>query len=42
MRVIFIAFLVFGGGSAVAYLLLWWLLDPAPEGYWDDDTDDLQ
>ena len=42
MRVIFVAMLVFGGGSAVAYILLWWLLDPAPAGYWDDDADDLQ
>jgi phage shock protein C len=40
MRVIFVAMLVFGGGSALAYILLWWLLDPAPEGYWDDDADD--
>ena len=40
MRVIFVAFLVLGGGSALAYILLWWLLDPAPQGYWDDETDD--
>jgi phage shock protein PspC (stress-responsive transcriptional regulator) len=35
VRVVFVALLVFGGGSLVAYLLLWWLLDPAPVGYWD-------
>ncbi len=40
MRVIFVALLVFGGGSALAYILLWWLLDPAPSGYWDDEADD--
>jgi phage shock protein C len=40
MRVIFVAFLVFGGTSILVYILLWWLLDPAPVGYWDDDTDE--
>lgn len=40
VRVAFVAALVFGGGSLVAYLLLWWLVDPAPEGYWADTTAD--
>ena len=35
VRVVFIALLVFGGGSLLAYLLLWLLLDDAPPGYWD-------
>ena len=33
VRVAFVALLVFGFGSLVAYLLLWWLLDEAPAGY---------
>ncbi len=37
VRVAFVAALVFGGGSLVAYVLLWWLVDPAPEGYWADE-----
>ena len=37
VRVAFVAALVFGGGSLVAYILLWWLVDPAPEGYWADE-----
>jgi phage shock protein PspC (stress-responsive transcriptional regulator) len=28
VRVVFVALLVFGGWSLVAYLLLWWLVDP--------------
>lgn len=36
VRVLFVSLLVFGGGSLLAYLLLWWLLDPAPAGYWDE------
>jgi phage shock protein C len=39
VRVAFVAALVFGGGSLVAYILLWWLVDPAPEGYWTDRSD---
>jgi phage shock protein C len=41
VRVVFVAFLVFGGWSLVAYLLLWWLVDPAPAGTWTaaDTTD---
>ena len=34
VRVVFVALLVFGGWSLVAYLLLWWLIDPAPAGTW--------
>ncbi|MDJ0767169.1 MAG: PspC domain-containing protein [Ilumatobacter sp.] len=37
VRVAFVAALVFGGGSLVAYLLLWWLVDPAPAGAWEDE-----
>ena len=40
VRVVFVASLVFGGWSLVVYLLLWWLVDPAPAGTWDDDTTD--
>lgn len=35
VRVVFIAALFVSFGVAiVAYLLLWWLIDPAPAGYW--------
>ena len=30
VRVVFVALLVVGGWSLVAYLLLWWLVDPKP------------
>ncbi len=40
VRVAFVAALVFGGGSLIAYVLLWWLVDPAPAGYWDDTAAD--
>ena len=36
VRVAFVAALVFGGGSLIAYILLWWLVDEAPAGHWDD------
>lgn len=39
MRVGFVAALVFGGGSLVAYALLWWLVDPAPIGSWADEDE---
>lgn len=44
VRVAFVATLMFGGGSLIAYALLWWLVEPAPAGTWDDvatntDTD---
>lgn len=38
VRVAFVAALVFGGGSLVAYVLLWWLVDPAPDGYWTETS----
>ena len=38
VRVAFVASLVFGGWSLVAYVLLWWLVDPAPAGTWDDES----
>jgi phage shock protein C len=34
VRVAFVAALTLGGGSLIAYVLLWWLLDPAPAGSW--------
>lgn len=37
MRVIFVALAVVGGGSAIAYLILWVVLEPAPAGYWNDE-----
>lgn len=40
VRVAFVATLVFGGGSLLAYILLWWLVDPAPEGYWAEASAD--
>ena len=36
VRVAVVAALAFGGASLIAYLLLWWLVDPAPVGYFDD------
>ena len=41
VRVVFVAALVFGGGSLIAYLLLWLLVDDAPAGYWDRSETDL-
>ena len=38
VRVAFVAGLVFSGATLIAYLLLWWLVDPAPAGTWDDET----
>ncbi len=35
VRVLFAALLVFGGGSLLAYLLLWLVVDPAPAGFYD-------
>ncbi len=37
IRIGFVATLLFGGAPIVAYLLMWWLVDPAPTGYWDDE-----
>jgi phage shock protein C len=40
VRVAFVAALLLSGVSLVAYLLLWWLVDPAPQGYWAKTTDE--
>ncbi len=40
VRVAFVAALVFGGGSLVAYVLLWWLVDEAPAGHFDEAAAD--
>lgn len=40
VRVAFVAALVFSGVSLIVYVLLWWLVDPAPDGYWVDTADD--
>ncbi len=40
VRIAFVAALFVGGGSLLAYLLLWWLVDPAPEGYWIEPSAD--
>lgn len=39
VRVAFVAALLFNGVSLIAYLLLWWLVDPAPVGHWSEETD---
>jgi len=36
VRVAFVAALLVSGASALAYVLLWWLVDPAPPGTWDE------
>ena len=36
VRVGFVVAILFSGVSILAYLLLWWLVDPAPSGYWTD------
>lgn len=36
VRVAFVAALLAGGWSLIVYVLLWWLVDPAPAGYWAD------
>lgn len=38
VRIAFVALTLMAGGAIVAYLLLWWLADPAPAGYWDTAT----
>src|SRR5690606_19187732 len=41
VRVAFVAGLFMSFGvSLVAYLLLWWLVDPAPTGYWAEQGDE--
>mgnify|MGYP001821175214 FL=1 len=39
VRVAFVVSIVFSGVSILAYILLWWLVDPAPHGHWADTTD---
>jgi phage shock protein C len=36
VRVAFVVAILLSGASILAYLLLWWLVDPAPCGYWTD------
>ena len=36
VRVAFVVAILLSGASILAYLLLWWLVDPAPSGYWTD------
>ena len=36
VRVGFVVAILLSGASILAYLLLWWLVDPAPSGYWAD------
>lgn len=38
VRIGFVAGLLIGGAPIVAYLLMWWLVDPAPAGHWDAAT----
>ena len=40
VRVAFVVGVVFNGVSLIAYLLLWWLVDPAPAGHWAERTDE--
>lgn len=40
VRVAFVAGIFFNGVSLIAYPLLWWLVDPAPEGHWADAADE--
>ncbi|MDH3708153.1 MAG: PspC domain-containing protein [Acidimicrobiia bacterium] len=39
MRVGFVVFSIFGGVTLLAYPILWWVMEPAPAHYWDDDTE---
>lgn len=34
VRIGFVAALLIGGAPILAYLLMWWLVDPAPAGHW--------
>lgn len=40
VRVAFVAGIFFNGVTLVVYPLLWWLVDPAPQGYWDERLDE--
>lgn len=37
VRIGFVAALFLGGAPIIAYLLMWWLVDPAPAGHWADE-----
>ena len=39
VRVGFVVATVFYGVSILAYAALWFVMEPAPEGYFDDDTE---
>jgi phage shock protein PspC (stress-responsive transcriptional regulator) len=38
VRIGFVAALLIGGAPIVAYVLMWWLVDPAPAGEWEAAT----
>jgi len=38
VRVAFVVGIFFNGVALIAYPLLWWLVDPAPDGYWADSA----
>ena len=40
VRVAFVAGIIVSGVSLIVYPLLWWLVEPAPEGYWTDAAAD--
>ncbi len=40
VRIGFVAALLIGGAPIVAYLLMWWLVDPAPAGHWQGVSGD--
>lgn len=40
VRVAFVVGIFFNGVALIAYPLLWWLVDPAPEGHWAARADD--
>ncbi len=40
VRVAFVAGIIVSGVSLIVYPILWWLVDPAPEGVWADTATD--
>jgi phage shock protein PspC (stress-responsive transcriptional regulator) len=40
VRVAFVAGIFLNGFALIAYPLLWWLVEPAPTGYWSERTDE--
>jgi phage shock protein PspC (stress-responsive transcriptional regulator) len=40
VRVAFVALTLMAGGAFIAYLLLWWLVDPAPADHWAESPGD--